>query len=231
MLENSLKIRGKFINKLSTKIEDLNDNFILLSKVDKKIFKKINNQIGGDGGNNVILAALKKQVEIKNQQEKLQNSLLKLSKIQEVITNFETTFKTIQQQINKIKFENIDLNGFNLQTLNVDASKNLNSVDIMKLENLLNTKDVMTYTQFKEDPDVGYLTTKIDRTDFKILFPQILINAANKFKPLLKYEDDLPDEGVQLPVEGLQVPAEGLQVPVEEPEPVPVPGGDQGDGL
>ena len=39
MSENNLKIRGKFINKLTSKIEDLNNNFILLSKVDKKILK------------------------------------------------------------------------------------------------------------------------------------------------------------------------------------------------
>ena len=80
MSENSLKIRGKFINKLASKIEDLNDNFILLSKVDKKIFKKINNQMseninnqrGGDSkaANNVIVAALKKSQEMRAQQER-----------------------------------------------------------------------------------------------------------------------------------------------------------------
>ena len=46
MIEKNLKICNKFINKLLIKIEDLNNNIILLSKVDKKIFKNIINQIG-----------------------------------------------------------------------------------------------------------------------------------------------------------------------------------------
>ena len=67
MLENNLKICNKFVDKLVTKIEDLNDNFILLSKVNKKISKKISNQLSNQVGgnsksaNNTILTAIKKK--------------------------------------------------------------------------------------------------------------------------------------------------------------------------
>ena len=47
MIEKNLKIRNKFINKLLIKIEDLNNDFILLTNVDNKIFKNTINQKGG----------------------------------------------------------------------------------------------------------------------------------------------------------------------------------------
>ena len=47
MTEKNLEIRNKFINKLFIKIEDLNNDFILLTNVDNKIFKNTINQKGG----------------------------------------------------------------------------------------------------------------------------------------------------------------------------------------
>ena len=47
MIEKNLEIRDKFINKLIIKIKNLNNDIILLSKVDEKICENIINQKGG----------------------------------------------------------------------------------------------------------------------------------------------------------------------------------------
>jgi hypothetical protein len=47
MSEKNLKIRNKFVDKIINKIEKINDDIKLLSKVDKKLFKNENNLIGG----------------------------------------------------------------------------------------------------------------------------------------------------------------------------------------
>ena len=184
MSENSLKIRGKFINKLATKIEDLNDNFILLSQVDKKIFKKMNNQMsekinnqrGGDSkaANNAILSALKKSQEMKAQQEKLTLSLNKLDNIQGVIKDFSTTFNNIKNIIDSITLG--DLNEAKIDQINdlADSDKNtLNDLNIRDLQELLNAKKTYTsYDVFRTDETVPpNLKEKIDPSGFGILFP------------------------------------------------------------
>jgi hypothetical protein len=171
MLENDLKIRTKFINKLITKIEDLNDNFILLSKVDKKILKKMNNQIGGDIGNNTILSVLKKSHEINIQQDKLKQNLKKSENINNVINSFDTTFMNIKNMIDKIEFENIS--SFNFDKYNDLSFNNLNEDNIEFLENLLsNKKKYRLLKDFKADETIAKdIRDKIDQTSFDILFP------------------------------------------------------------
>ena len=181
MLENDLKIRSKFINKLITKIENLNDNFILLSKVDKKILKKINNQIGreinnqiGGDANSAILVALKKQQEMKEQQQKITASLDKLQNIEAEINSFNTTFDNIKNTIDTIQlgnFNNLE-NLENFETLNNNILK---QDDIDLLENLLDDDKyydrTFTFKKFKEDTSISEnLRKKIDEDQFKILF-------------------------------------------------------------
>ena len=83
MLENDLKIRSKFINKLITKIENLNDNFILLSKVDKKIYENIINQ---KGGHNLNLGLLN-LYDIKNKIKKNESNINIFTKLIKSIAN------------------------------------------------------------------------------------------------------------------------------------------------
>ena len=179
MLENDLKIRSKFINKLITKIENLNDNFILLSKVDKKILKKINNQIGreinnqiGGDANSAILVALKKQQEMKEQQQKITASLDKLQNIEAEINSFNTTFDNIKNTIDTIQlgnFNNLE-NLENFETLNNNILK---QDDIDLLGKLLDDDKYynMTFEEFKEDISIREdFRKKIDEDQFKILF-------------------------------------------------------------
>ena len=180
MLENDLKIRSKFINKLITKIENLNDNFILLSKVDKKILKKINNQIGreinnqiGGDANSAILVALKKQQEMKEQQQKITASLDKLQNIEAEINSFNTTFDNIKNTIDTIQlgnFNNLE-NLENFETLNNNILK---QDDIDLLKNLLSNKNknYRSLIEFKADKDIDKdLRDKIEPESFDILFP------------------------------------------------------------
>jgi hypothetical protein len=178
MLENDLQIRTKFINKFITKIKDLNDNFILLSKVDKKILKKMNNQIGreinnqiGGDANSVILVALKKQQEMKEHQKKITESLNELQNIEAEINNFNTTFDNIKNTIDTIQlgdFNNLE----NFETFETLNNNTLKQSDIDLLKNLLDEDKYydMTFDQFKEDSTSKNLETKIDEEQFKILF-------------------------------------------------------------
>jgi hypothetical protein len=178
MLENDLRIRSKFISKLITKIEDLNNNFILLSKVDNKILKKMNNQIGremnnqiGGDANSAILVALKKQQEMKEQQKKITENLNKLQNIEAEINNFNTTFDNIKNTIDTIQlgdFNNLE----NLKTFATLNNNTLNQSDIDLLKNLLDNDKYydMTFKEFTEDSISKVLKTKIDEDQFKILF-------------------------------------------------------------
>jgi hypothetical protein len=181
MSENNLKIRGKFINKLTSKIEDLNNNFILLSKVDKKILKKINNQIseninnqkGGapNAANNAILAALKKSLEMKKQQQSLTDSLEQLKSIQKVIDSFNNTFGSIKKIIDDIQLGTFPIVD-NLDSFVASDINTLTPDEISALTKYLNdlTKKPTTLTELQSDIKVGDFKKKIDNVGFKILF-------------------------------------------------------------
>ena len=187
MLENDLKIRSKFINKLITKIEDLNNNFILLSKVDKKIFKKMNNQIGreinnqiGGDANSAILVALKKQQEMKEQQQKITDSLDKLQNIEAEINSFNTTFDNIKNTIDTIQLGNFN-NLENLENFETLNNNTLKQADIDLLKELLDDDKYydMTFEQFKEDNSISEdFRKKIDEDQFKILFKDDEVGLA-----------------------------------------------------
>jgi len=180
MSENNLKIRGKFINKLSSKIEDLNNNFILLSKVDKKILKKINNQIseninnqkGGDpnAANNAILAALKKSLQMKKQQQSLTDSLEQLKSIQKVIDSFNNTFGSIKKIIDNIQLSTFpivnNLNRFVASDINTLTSEEINRLTIILNDS---TKNYKSLEDFEKD-NTPELTKKIGESGFNILF-------------------------------------------------------------
>ena len=184
MSENSLKIRGKFINKLATKIEDLNDNFILLSKVDKKIFKKINNQMsetinnqrGGasNPANNAILAALKKAQEMKAQQESLASSLTKLEDIEKVIKEFTKTFTNITKIINQIQFGPFNVSQLDningLETLNKNTLTDPEIIALTTYLNIIPKKIPRSLGELQNDPDASIFKDKIDISGFTILF-------------------------------------------------------------
>jgi sugar-specific transcriptional regulator TrmB len=113
MSENSLKIRRKFLNKLGTKIDDLNENFILLSHVDKKIFKKMadqrvemfTKQRGGmftkqRGGTlseakQAALEILKVKKELKKQEDEVTKTYKKIEQFESTIESYKKSFENM----------------------------------------------------------------------------------------------------------------------------------------
>ena len=110
MIEKNLKTCNKFINKLFIKIEDLNNNVTLLSKVDKKIFKNIINQTGGS---NLIQSINIDDLFINNifiKIKDLKNNFTLLSKVNKIILK-----NIINQQGGTIDMYNINYTFLNLR--------------------------------------------------------------------------------------------------------------------
>ncbi len=101
MSENSLRIRGKFINKLLSKLEDLNDDFELLAKVDKKISKKINKQRGGATLDikELQLQTLKKKLALQKQQDALDDASTKIAALNSQIEPITDVLKSMAEDI------------------------------------------------------------------------------------------------------------------------------------
>ena len=127
MSEYNLKIRNKFINKLLYKINDLNENFELLQKVDKKIFKNMK------GGNldellNIVnkmsieeipvlkapdadLSEWKKTLNTQNESIKEANQSIKnaeedINQILDFIKMIKTIIQQLISKIEKLKIPN-----------------------------------------------------------------------------------------------------------------------------
>ena len=113
MIEKNLEIRDKFINKLFIKLENLNNDLILLSKVDKKIYENIINQ---KGGHNLNLGLLN-LYDIKNKIKKNESNINIFTKLIKSIANkpknliiFFTTLTALLKNIKKIEQKHISTN-------------------------------------------------------------------------------------------------------------------------
>jgi hypothetical protein len=101
MSENSLKIRGKFIGKINSKLEELKDDLELLSKVDRKIFKKITTQKGGADIDvkELQLEALRKRLELARQQTAIDRAAASIAEINAQIGPINEALTAIKNQI------------------------------------------------------------------------------------------------------------------------------------
>jgi len=150
MSENILKIRGKFINKFVAKIESINNDFELLSKVDKKIFSKVdkkifskvdkklnknNNQIGGDtiNLNELQMETLQRKLILQKQQKILDSLKLQLDSINNKIPYINEVLKTTTSDIRKI---NINIPDF--KDMSVPLVSTISPSDLLQLEDAFN---------------------------------------------------------------------------------------------
>lgn len=131
MSENNLKIRGKFINKFVAKIESLNNDFELLSKVDKKIFSKIFktniNQVGGEGEgenknkninlNELQIETLKKKLILQSQQRILDNLKKEIDSINSKIPGINDVLRITTEDIQKLNINIPDLKSVSIPTV------------------------------------------------------------------------------------------------------------------
>lgn len=99
MSENNLKIRQKFVNKLLTKLADVQEHVDLLVKVDKKILRNNLKQSGGTT-----------TVSVKGAQTTLASKLLLLAKKQEEVNELARTASAVQINLDNIQQAINDLN-------------------------------------------------------------------------------------------------------------------------
>jgi len=155
MLDNSLKIRGKFINKLGNKLEDLHSDLILLSKVDRKIYKKINIQKGGAPPPNANLASLQlstylKKKELDKQQGKIQSAIETARELSTTIDRINVVLKQIQEQIETFEIKEMEsFPDFNMKLTALSPN------DILVIATALENE-----TEWKEDAKIAELITK-----------------------------------------------------------------------
>jgi hypothetical protein len=172
MIEKNLKTRNKFINKLHIKIEDLNNNVSLLSKLDKKIFKNIINQ---KGGTNIIQSI--------NIRDMFINKLF--IKIEDLKNNF-----TLLSKVDKTIFKNI-IN----QKGGTSIIDNINDafLYVVKMKNNISTynNDILKLTEIDKD-----LNEKVKNIS---TFLNILVNYfGNPYKKSNRYNEIDKDDLVIL---------------------------------
>jgi hypothetical protein len=190
MSENSLKIRRKFLNKLGTKIDDLNENFILLSHVDKKIFKKIadqrvemvtkqrggmfTNQRGGmftkqRGGtlSEAKLAALeilKVKKELKKQEEEVTKTYEKIANFESTIDSYKKSFENMIKLIQNTKMtipREPTITSYNFDSFTAD--------ELAELESLMMDNKNLDLKVFRETASDSLKETFKDLDTFKQL--------------------------------------------------------------
>lgn len=126
MSENSLKIRQKFISKLSSKIEMLNEDLELLRNVDRKILRKSTLQRGGAGEavdlKELQIEALKKKLMIERQNKELKNALDQARDLTTKVDEIRNALTSIKSDIESINIEIPDATG--IKVPNVDSHNN-----------------------------------------------------------------------------------------------------------
>ena len=134
MLENSLKIRGKFINKLVDKLEDLNNDLILLGKLDNKIYKKNNSQKGGNTANltQLQLTTYAKEQELKEEKKKLEDAIAATGNIEKQIETMNAILEGITKQIEKFQIITPQLKNINVDIKFLDQKERESLPDLIK---------------------------------------------------------------------------------------------------
>lgn len=110
MSENSLKIRGKFINNLSNDIANLNEKISLLQRVDRKILRT--SQTGGAEGIEVKelqKKALLKRIQVEMQNLKLDKAIKDAQALTTKVGELNNALKGIQANIDAINVSDIKL--------------------------------------------------------------------------------------------------------------------------
>jgi DNA repair exonuclease SbcCD ATPase subunit len=173
MSENSLKIRGKFISKLASKLEDLSDDIELLSKVDRKIFKKINRNISKQlGGADVAdikdiqVATLKKKLELAKQKRDVDAAIDAASNLTDKIKEINAALTTIKTTIDEFKID-IDPDRLKAIQLNVDY---LTDADFTALSAAVDAG--IEWAPFNEQhPEIG---DKITQPVYETIVPTVV---------------------------------------------------------
>lgn len=136
MLENSLRIRQRFISKLANKINELNSDIVLLNKVDRKISRSSRLQRGGAGSvdlKELQKDALIKRLQIEKQNEDLAAAISQAKDLTSKVTEINGALTQIKDDISKISVAAVDLTGIDVPDVNAYDAKVLAQVGLYAL--------------------------------------------------------------------------------------------------
>lgn len=141
MLENSLKIRQRFINKLTSKINELNADFALLNKVDRKISRS--NRLQRGGADEIVElkelqeTALIKRLQIEEQNAALKNAITQATELTGKISEINAAVRQIEADIKGISIDAVDLTGIKVPNLSTHLAKMLEFIGKFDLSTIL----------------------------------------------------------------------------------------------
>jgi hypothetical protein len=141
MLENSLKIRQRFINKLTSKINELNADFALLNKVDRKISRS--NRLQRGGADEIVElkelqeTALIKRLQIEEQNAALKNAIAQATELTGKISEINAAVRQIEADIKGISIDAVDLTGIKVPNLSTHLAKMLEFIGKFDLSTIL----------------------------------------------------------------------------------------------
>lgn len=136
MLENSLRIRQRFISKLADKINELNSDIVLLNKVDRKISRSSRIQRGGAGSvdlKELQKDALIKRLQIEKQNEDLAAAISKAKDLTSKVDEINGALTQIKNDISKINVATATLTGIDVPDINAYDAKVLEQIGLYAL--------------------------------------------------------------------------------------------------
>lgn len=132
MSENSLRIRGKFINKLASKIAEIDEDIELLQKVDRKILRKTQRGGADIAVKDLQKEALKKRIQIEIQNKKLEQAISDATALTTKVKELNDALDGIRKNIEAINISDKTFEG--VEVPNISAFKEA------VLDNLYNRK-------------------------------------------------------------------------------------------
>ena len=135
MLENSLRIRQRFINKLASKINELNSDIVLLHKVDRKISRSNRLQRGGAPVDLKELQedALIKRLQIQKQNEELAAAISQARELTSKVGEINGALSQIKNEISQISVASVDLTGIDVPDVNSHTDKVMEAISLYQL--------------------------------------------------------------------------------------------------
>jgi hypothetical protein len=166
MTEKNLEIHYKLINKLLIKIKNLNNELILLSKVDKKLFKNIINQKGGTSIVNNI-----------------NNSVLNIINIQKMLIKYNSYIKAYTELVEKKYLQfNIFFTILTeiIKSINITPNKN-----VIPISQGINNDDMKILSELTKPKKL--ILTSLDNPKYQDVINKIGKDIVKKF--ILKHSN------------------------------------------
>lgn len=205
MSENSLKIRSRFVKKISNKLTKLNEDLELLGKVDRKIFRNKRVQSGGADVdvNAVQKDAIKKLLEIRKAQADIDTATAQATNLSKQIAQITVALSTIQDTVNKINIT--------VPATLAAAKFDVSSLSKEVVDLLLEKGDALKWAEITDQANSGLANEDAFNALKNFLWP--IAPGADVLSTEQLEAAPAPVEGAPAPVEGTPAPSEGTSAP------------------